>query len=58
MERNIAQFIQEFVNQVVMKYSDIVIKMILFGSVAKGISGPDSDCDILIVMEERKHSIL
>lgn len=57
MNKDIKQVIEKFVNQVVENHSDIIIEMILFGSVAKGISGPDSDCDILIVMKEKDRSV-
>lgn len=58
MNRNIDPIIQEFVDIIVKNWGDIIVKLILFGSVAKGIPQPDSDCDILVVMKEKRRDVI
>ena len=48
-----ARAIDELVTQVVRAVSPL--KIILFGSAARGQAGPDSDIDLLVVMPEGTH---
>lgn len=41
--------VDEFVNRAVAEYGDRIERIILFGSVARGEAGDDSDIDILIL---------
>ena len=50
--------LNKFVSMISTKYKLDIKKIILFGSVAKGLYGPDSDCDILLVLKERKQEII
>ena len=50
--------LNKFVNMVLTKHKLDVKKIILFGSVAKGLYGPNSDCDILLVLKERKQEVI
>ncbi|HQH71183.1 MAG TPA: nucleotidyltransferase domain-containing protein [bacterium] len=49
MHGNIQKILDELIHRVVSRFHPQ--KIILFGSHAKGISNPDSDLDLLIVME-------
>ena len=41
--------VNEFVRRAVEKYKDRIDEIILFGSVARGEAGEDSDIDILVI---------
>jgi len=48
----------KFLNQIVSLFPDQIIKVILFGSRAKGIPKSDSDYDFLIVLKEKDRRII
>ncbi|MBN2020841.1 MAG: nucleotidyltransferase domain-containing protein [Sedimentisphaerales bacterium] len=50
-KRQIEQKIDAMVKRIVRRFKPV--KIILFGSYAKGTAGPDSDVDLLIVMPVR-----
>lgn len=51
MKRQINQKIDAMVRRIVQRFHPV--RIILFGSYAKGAAGPDSDVDLLIVMPVR-----
>lgn len=48
----------EFVNKITSSFPDQIVKVILFGSRAKGIPKPESDYDFLIVLRGKKREII
>ena len=49
MRREIQNILDEVIHRIVHRFHPL--KIILFGSYASGLPGPDSDLDLLIVME-------
>lgn len=49
-ERSLREWVPAVVDDIVTKYDPA--KIILFGSVAEGQEGPDSDLDLLVVLDE------
>ena len=50
--------VNEFVSILLDKYKEDIKKIILFGSLSKGFYLPGSDCDILLVLKEKKQEII
>jgi predicted nucleotidyltransferase len=49
LQRRYQNVIAEFLKRTLEKYRDRIERIILFGSVARGTAGEDSDIDILVV---------
>lgn len=49
------ELIQEMVDRIVRDFNPV--KVILFGSQARGDAGPDSDVDLLVVMDDGLESV-
>lgn len=47
---------KEFVEKIAVSYKDQLYSIILFGSWAKGTQGPESDIDLLVIMENKDAS--
>lgn len=50
--------VDEFVGVVLGKYKNYIQKIILFGSLSKGFYLPGSDCDLLLVLKEKKQEVV
>jgi hypothetical protein len=48
----------EFVSKITSLFPDQIVKVILFGSRAKGIAKPESDYDFLIVLRDKKRETI
>jgi len=59
MEQSRAPTVQPELERLVRRIVEAVrpLRIILFGSAARGEAGPDSDVDILVVMPERTHRL-
>ena len=54
---NSENIVTEFTDKVVSRHNEDIIKIILFGSRARGVFRPDSDYDILIVLRKANREI-
>jgi predicted nucleotidyltransferase len=52
-----AQALRAFVNQLQELFSQQVLQLALFGSKARGESGPDSDVDVLVIVDREDRSL-
>lgn len=48
--RTLREWVPDAVSEIVRTFSPV--RVILFGSVARGVEGPDSDIDLLVVFEQ------
>lgn len=48
---------RQFVRQAVERFADRIERIVLFGSVARGTDGPESDIDILVVADDRRSDL-
>lgn len=54
---NSENIVTEFTDKVLSRHNEAIIKIILFGSRAKGVFRPDSDYDFLIVLRKADRAI-
>ena len=49
--------IRELGKRLQQEYGDAIVRVLVFGSVARGTDGPESDVDIMVVVDDDKCSV-
>jgi predicted nucleotidyltransferase len=57
MSKRIREILNQFRKRVYSEFSGRVVKIIVFGSYARGEERPDSDLDILIIVKDKSKSL-
>ena len=50
------QILNKFKRKLLARYKDNIISLVLFGSVARGTAGKESDIDVLIILKDAPDS--